>query len=48
MNRIGTSIIPDKDLPGLVWEISEESIRLIKDLEEQQRVALAHFWHYYV
>ena len=35
-------------VPGLGWKVSEETIKEIQDLEEQQRVALAHFWHFYV
>ncbi len=51
--RMGTPItVPLKETSleelGFDWEISEETIKAITDLEEQQRVALAHFWHWYV
>lgn len=51
--RMGTPItVPLKETSledlGMNWEISEETIKEIQNIEDQQRIALAHFWHWYV
>ena len=50
MNRLGKPIpmLANKEIPGPAWEVSEETIKEIEDLEERNRLALAHLWHWYV